>query len=143
MSLQKVGQKPLLDSIEKAIRIQGVTQPVMPSARELLITFFGVVAITPFFLTTVFVLPIMGQIVGFVAAATTVMYMVARRSWLVAVTMIGGFGTFSILTLLVIQAVKTRVDIPLFIFLAMGVPILLIYSVILGAQIWALKGGGD
>lgn len=125
-----------LQSMEKGLRRgmrSGIRVPV--SSKELILTLVVSAIMTPFFFVTFFVLPIMGQITVGVAMAITAIYLWVRRSWLVFVTSFAGAAVVSLITFVVIQAIKYRLDIPLFIFLVMGVPLSVIYCLGLGIGI--------
>lgn len=114
---------------------------VRPSTRELLITIGVAFVVTPFFFVTFFVLPMMGQItVGF-AAIITALYLFVRRSVLVTAAVLIGISIFSLAAFSSIQAIKYRLDIPLFICLTMGVPVTVGYCIFVSSRIWVLKGG--
>ena len=120
-----------------------VGRPARPSIRELVLTVITAAIATPFFFVTFFVLPMMGQItVGF-AAIITLAYLYYRRSLLVCLASLGGFGVVSCATFSTIQAIKYHLEIPLFIFLVLGVPVTFGYCVLVGSRIWLLRGGEE
>lgn len=130
-----------IDEYERYHAKRRVLPSVTPSFKELSLTFIIAMLLTPFFFVTFFVLPMMGQITVGVAAIITAIYLVARRSILVTLASLGGVVFFSAVTFATIQAIKYRVDIPIFIFLVMGVPITTIYCIFVGTRIWVLRGG--
>jgi hypothetical protein len=83
----------------------------------------------------------MGQVVVSFALLITGIYLWARRSLAVTIAAITGSAGFALLTYLTIQAVKTRLEIPLFIFLVLGIPVTAMYSIFLAMRIWTLRGG--
>jgi hypothetical protein len=42
-----------------------------------------------------------------------------------------------------IQSVKTRLDVPLFILIALGIPVTAMYCIFIAGRIWVLRGGVD
>lgn len=110
--------------------------PQKATLKELGVAFAISAFMTPFFWITFFVLPLMGQItIGF-AAIVTVTYFIVRRSWAIPLVALLGTSLVSIATSMTIQAVKHRVDVPIFIFLVLGVPFTAFYCMFLGSRIW-------
>jgi hypothetical protein len=116
---------------------------VRPSLKELGFTVLTALIVTPFFFVTFFVLPMMGQITVGLAAIITAFYLFYRRSLLVFIATVGGVSIFSTLTFSTIQAIKYRLEIPLFVFLVLGIPMTFAYCVFIGYRIWVLRGGAD
>ncbi len=137
----KTDQKPSLDNLEKHYRkrVQSRVQPA--TTTELIWTLAIAAAVTPFFLTVFLVLPMMGQIIVGLASLSTFFYLKARRSVSVAIAAILGSGAFACLIYFTIQALKARLDVPLFIFLVLGIPVTAFYCVFLSMRIWVLRGG--
>jgi hypothetical protein len=137
-----VEEKPIkIDDFERYHARAKRLPSVRPNAKELALTLLISFVLTPFFFITFFTLPMMGQItVGF-AAVITALYLFYRRSILVALFAFVGTSIFSILTFSTIQSIKLRVDIPIFIFLVMGVPVIMIYCIVVASRIWVLRGG--
>jgi len=134
-------QRVSVDDLERHYRKSISFDTPRATIKELLLTIFLAAFLTPFFFTTFFVLPIMGQVVVFFALFMTSVYLWARRSIAVTLAAITGSASFALLTYLTIQAVKAKLDIPLFIFLVMGIPVTAIYSLYLAMRIWSLRGG--
>jgi hypothetical protein len=117
--------------------------PPPPSFKELALTVLTAVFMTPFFYVTFFVIPLMGQVtVGF-AALITGMYLYYRRSLLVLLATVGTVTLFSVVVFATIQSVKYRLEIPLFICIALGIPFSFAYCVLVGSRIWVVRGGAD
>lgn len=115
-------------------------QPVA-SARECLGTFVTACFFTPFFFVTFFVLPMMGQIIVGLALIITAIYFYYRRSILALASGFTGFCTFALATFSTIQAIKYHLEVPLFIFLVLGVPITAVYCIFVMSRIWIVRGG--
>jgi len=119
------------------------TCPATPSLKELALTVLTAAFITPFFYVTFFVIPLMGQVtVGF-AALITAMYLYYRRSLLVLLASVGTVTLLSTVAFATIQSIKYRLEIPLFICIALGIPFSFAYCVLVGSRIWVVRGGGD
>ena len=132
-----------LRDLERRHASTAVRRPARPTIKELLLTIVTAAVTTPFFFVTFFVLPMMGQITVGLAAFITVAYLYYRRSLLVCLASLGGFGLVSLVTFSTIQAIKYRLEIPLFIFLVLGIPVSFAYCVLVGSRIWLLRGGDD
>jgi hypothetical protein len=117
--------------------------PTTPSLKELALTLLTTLVMTPFLYVTFFVIPLMGQItVGF-AGLLTLIYLYYRRSVLVLIITVTGLTLFSSVTFATIQTIKYRLEIPLFVFLALGIPMSFAYCVLVGSRIWVVRGGGE
>lgn len=105
----------------------------------ILITLIGL----PFFLTTFFVIPMMGQVtVGLVALVTT-LYLYFRRSVVILGIIAISVAIPSVTFLAVIPTVKNQMDLTLFILTALGIPVCAMYCMFIGTRIWDLLGGGE
>jgi hypothetical protein len=113
------------------------------SLRECMWTFLTACLFTPFFFVTFFVLPMMGQIIVGLALLITAVYFYYRRSILSLISGLTGCGAFALLTFNTIQAIKYHLEVPLFIFLVLGVPITAGYCIFVASRIWILRGGDD
>ena len=129
--------QPSLDAIERNFRRARVYKTTRATKKELIVTLCVASFVTPFFFVTFFTLPLMGQIVVGFAAMVTAFYLFFRRSILIFLAGLAGSGLFSILTFATIQSIKYRIEIPLFIFLALGIPVAIMYSIFLGMCIAA------
>ena len=137
-------EQPLsLDTLEKFYRKRVQSRAEPATAKELIWTLAVAVAVTPFFLTVFLVLPMMGQIIAGIVALSTFFYLRARRSISVALAAILGSGGFACFIYFTIQALKARLDVPLFIFLVLGIPVTAFYCVFLSMRIWVLRGGEE
>lgn len=114
-----------------------------PGIKELVVTLVVTLAMAPFSFVTFMVIPMMGQVtVGF-SFLLTVIYLISRRSALVALTVIGGSAVFWTVLFSSIQAIKNNLEIPLLIFTATGIPVSAMYCMYIGTRIWTVRGGVD
>ena len=134
---------PSLTEFERFHAQQLRKAPPAVTVLELLLTILVACVTTPFFFVTFFVLPMMGQITVSLVAVLTVAYLYYRRSILVLLAVTLGCGSVSLATFSTIQAIKYHLEIPLFIFLVLGVPVCIGYSILVVSQIWRLRGGAD
>jgi hypothetical protein len=132
---------PSLNEFERFHAHRTLKPPPSATVAELLITLLIACITTPFFFVTFFVLPMMGQITVSLVAVLTVAYLYYRRSLLVLLAVTLGCGAVSLATFSTIQAIKYHLEIPLFIFLVLGVPVCIGYSILVVSQIWRLRGG--
>jgi len=124
-----------------AARVRVVSPPV--SSREVLVTLAVSLLVSPFMFTAFFVIPMMGQItVGF-AAFVTALYIWFRRSLVIAFTVLTSGALLSSLAFMSIQSIKYRLDVTMFVLIALGIPVTVMYSVFVGTKIWELRGGAE
>lgn len=117
--------------------------PQRPSLKEVLITMLVAVLVVPFMYVTFMCIPMMGVVtVGFALFVTT-LYLVFRRSLLILMASLMSSATLSALFFVFIQSVKDRMDLTLFVLIALGIPITLIYTTFVGMRIWELRGGAE
>lgn len=115
----------------------------VPTLRELFVTLAVTLIMAPFAFVTFMVIPVMGQVtVGF-SVALTLLYIVYRRSLLVALATIGGSLVFWCALFGTIQVIKNNLEVPLFFFTATGIPVCAMYSIFIGTRIWTIRGGAD
>ncbi len=132
-----------LEDFEKFHVRQRVRKSPPVTLREIFITLSISLACAPFFFATFFLIPMMGQITVGLAALLTSLYLWFRRSVIVAAVAITGSAIFSGLMFGFIQSVKTRLDVPLFILIALGIPVTAMYCIFIAGRIWVLRGGVD
>lgn len=111
--------------------------------RELGYTFITSILVSPFLLGTFFLIPMMGQISVGLAGLLTAIYLWYRRSLLVACVALSGSGIFSAFIFATIQGIKHNLEVPLFIIIALGIPVTTIYTIFIAARIWVIRGGID
>jgi hypothetical protein len=117
--------------------------PPRLTLKEVIVTMAISLAIAPFMYATFFLIPMMGQVtVGF-AGFITALYLFFRRSIVVALAVIVSAGFLSSIFFMTIQSVKYRLEVPLFILIALGIPMTLIYTTFVGMKIWEIRGGDE
>ncbi len=117
----------------------------VPAVTGLEIAWTAAIALfcAPFFFATFFLIPMMGQITVGLAAFVTALYLWYRRSLLIAAVALGGGGFFAALTFAFIQSIKNNLEVPLFILIALGIPVTAIYTMFVAARIWIIRGGAE
>jgi hypothetical protein len=135
--------KASLRDFEKFHSRRQSPSPTVPSFKELAFTLLTALVMTPFFFVTFFVIPLMGQVTVGLAALITLAYLYYRRSLLVLIATVSGTAVFSLATFSTIKSIKYRLEIPLFIFLALGIPMSFAYCVFVGYRIWVVRGGAE
>lgn len=130
-----------VDDFEKFHAKQIVRIPERPTLRELVYTLLIALFMAPFTAVTFMVIPIMGQVTVFVSLSLTLLYLYFRRSFLVATAAGLASLIFWIAIFVSIQAIKNRLEVPLFFFTATGIPVSAMYSMFIGARIWIIRGG--
>ena len=100
-------------------------------------------AVAPFFFATFFIIPMMGQITVGLAAIVTTLYLFFRRSLVVALTVLVSAMLLSSVAFMSIQSIKYRLDVTLFVLIALGIPVTILYCLFVGMKIWELRGGGE
>ena len=130
-----------IDDFEKFHERQIVRAIPPVTAKEIGWTVAVSLLYSPFFFATFFLIPMMGQIsVGF-AGFLTAVYLWYRRSFVIALLAVTGGGIFSGLTFAFIQSIKNNLEVPLFILIALGIPVTAIYCLFIGTRIWIVRGG--
>ncbi len=132
-----------LDEFEKFHQRQIVRTVPRVTLREVGYTLLVGLICSPFFFATFFLIPMMGQITVGLAAFLTALYLWFRRSILIALIALSSAGIFSGLMFGFIQSIKTRLEVPLFILIALGIPVTAMYSIFIAGRIWILRGGVD
>jgi len=113
------------------------------SFKEVLVTLAISVVIAPFLYATFFLIPMMGQVtVGF-AGLITALYLFFRRSIVIAMTVVGSAAMLSTIFFMTIQSMKYRLDVTLFVLIALGIPVTLIFTTFVAMKIWEIRGGAE
>jgi hypothetical protein len=132
-----------LEDFEKFHFQQRVHNVPPVTMREVFWTIAVSLVCSPFFFATFFLIPMMGQItVGF-AVLLTALYLWYRRSWVIAGIAVGGGSLFAGFMFAFIQSIKNNLEIPLFILIALGIPVTIMYCLFVGSRIWVVRGGAD
>jgi hypothetical protein len=94
-------------------------------------------AILPFWFMMFFNLPVIGQItVGFSLIMTT-WFFIVRRSYALFGVVFASALLAAIILANSIQAIKYNIDLPMFLLMALGIPVSAIYCLFIGSRIWA------
>lgn len=132
-----------LDDFERFHERNSVRTPPPVTLRELAYTLVIALFLSPFFFATFFLIPMMGQISVGLAGFLTVLYLYYRRSILVAAVTLGAAAIFSGVTFATIQSIKNNLEVPLFILIALGIPVTALYCIFIAGRIWDIRGGAD
>lgn len=122
-------------------RVRLAIPPV--SFREVATTLVIACVVCPFMFTAFFVIPIMGQFTVGLAAFITALYLLFRKSFVIALTVALSCVALSSIAFMSIQSIKYRLDVTMFVLIALGIPVTFIYSVFVGMKIWELRGGAE
>ena len=117
--------------------------PPRVSLKELLVTVLVALLVAPFMYVIFMCIPMIGVVtVGF-SLFITALYLYFRRSVLVLLTIIMTSVTLSAVFFGSVQSMKYRMDVTLFVLIALGIPVTLIYTTFVGMRIWELRGGAE
>jgi hypothetical protein len=143
MSQAQVVDRIRIEDFEK-FHAPSLRKPPPPvTVKEVVITMLVATLMAPFLFTTFFVIPMIGQIsVGF-AAFVTALYLWARKSIIIALTILASAGLFSSLMFMSIQSIKYRIDVTMFVLIALGIPMTTLLTVIVAMRVWDLRGGAE
>ena len=111
------------------------------SLQEALCTLLIALFMAPFTVVTFAVIPVMGQVTVLLSVSLTLLYLYFRRSVMVAVAAIASTAFFWTLLFVTIQAIKNNLEVPLFFFTALGIPVSAMYSIFIASRIWIVRGG--
>jgi len=124
-----------------APRFRKAPPPV--TLKEIALTFLVCMVMAPFVFTTFFVIPMIGQIsVGF-AGFVTALYLWSRKSIVIALTILASGGLFASIMFMSIQSIKYRIDVTMFVLIALGIPMTTLLTVIVAMRVWDLRGGAE
>jgi hypothetical protein len=113
------------------------------SLKEVAVTSLTTLGILPFWFMMFFNLPVIGQItVGF-SLIMTAWFFVVRRSWALVGTAFCSTVIATIILASSIQAIKYNIDLPMFLLMALGIPVSAIYCLFIGSRIWAAVNPED
>jgi hypothetical protein len=143
MSQVQVVDRIRIEDFEKfhAPRLRKPPPPV--TVKEVVITMLIATAMAPFLFTTFFVIPMIGQISVGLAGVVTALYLWARKSIIIALTILASAGLFSSLMFMSIQSIKYRIDVTMFVLIALGIPMTTLLTVIVAMRVWELRGGAE
>lgn len=117
--------------------------PPPVSIKEIVVTVMVATIMAPFLFTTFFVIPMMGQITVGLAAFVTALYLWSRKSLVIALTVLASAAMFSSILFMSIQSIKYRIDVTMFVLIALGIPMTFMYTVFVGMKVWELRGGDE
>ena len=109
--------------------------------KELALTFATTFCLAPFSFVGFMVIPMIGVITVAFTALITTLYLISRRSWAVSLTAVGGTVVFWTILFNTIQGIKNHLEIVLFFFTAMAIPVSIIFCILVSARTWMLRGG--
>lgn len=143
MSQAQVVDRIRIEDFEKfhAPRLRKAPPPV--SLKEVVLTVLVSMVVAPFIFTTFFVIPMIGQISVGLAAFVTALYLWSRKSIVIALTILASGGLFSSLMFMSIQSIKYRIDVTMFILIALGIPITTLLTIFVAMRVWDLRGGAQ
>ena len=143
MTQARVMNQIRIEDFERYHARQMRKAPPPISLKEVVITWAVCVVMAPFLYATFFLIPMMGQVtVGF-CGFITALYLFFRRSVVIALTVLATGGVLASIFFMTIQSVKYRLEVPLFILIALGIPMTLIFTTFIGMRIWDLRGGAE
>jgi hypothetical protein len=121
---------------------QAIVHTLPPiTLKELLCTFAVTFCLAPFSFVGFMVIPMIGVITVAFTAFISTMYLVSRRSWAVSLTAVGGTVVFWTILFNTIQGIKNQLEVALFFFTAMAIPVSVIFCILVSARTWMLRGG--
>lgn len=143
MSQARVVDRIRIEDFEKfhAPRFRKAPPPV--TFKEVVVTILVCTVMAPFLFTTFFVIPMIGQISVGLAGAMTAMYLWSRKSIVIALTILASGGVLSSIAFMSIQSIKHRIDVTMFILIALGIPMTTLLTVFVSMKVWELRGGGE
>jgi hypothetical protein len=84
-----------------------------------------------------------GQVSVGLAAFVTALYLWARKSIIIALTILGSAGLFSSIMFMSIQSIKYRIDVTMFVLIALGIPMTTLLTLLVAMRVWDLRGGAE
>jgi hypothetical protein len=127
-----------LKQFEKFHRQFFISKPLPPSNKEVLITFLVSIIAAPFLFASLFMIPIIGQVLSLTAFCLTTIYFWVRKSVKITAVIILAYLLFIIPALVTVQfvAVKNRFDVTLFLLIASCIPVSIFYILLVAGRIW-------
>jgi hypothetical protein len=143
MSQANVVDRIRIEDFER-FHAPSLRKPAPPvSLKEIVVTAIVCTVMAPFLFTTFFVIPMMGQVTVGLAAFVSALYLWFRKSIVIALTVLGCGGLLSSIAFMSIQSIKYRIDVTMFILIALGIPVTFIFTVFVGMKVWELRGGAE
>jgi hypothetical protein len=125
-----------LSDLERRHRAGLVRPPTPPTWREVCISTVAAALVTPWVFATFGVIPIIGQALFAAVVVLLGVYLYSRRSLSLTAGMVGAPLTLVILFMASAQMLKYRLEVPLFLLVATGIPVTVMAIVALVAMIW-------
>lgn len=143
MSQAAVVDRIRIEDFEKfhARKLRKPPPPV--TVKEVVITMLVATVMAPFLFTTFFVIPMIGQVSVGLAAFVTALYLWFRKSIIIALTILVSGGFFASLMFMSIQSIKYRIDVTMFVLIALGIPMTTLLTVIVAMRVWEIRGGAE
>ncbi|MBX7137373.1 MAG: hypothetical protein K1X83_05265 [Oligoflexia bacterium] len=94
---------------------------------------------TPFLIMTAIFIPVLGQLLALLCSIATIYFLRARRSWLVALAIVGGAAAFALILWGGMPVIRPRVDLFLFVLMVLGIPYCLFFSAVMGAAAYFIS----
>lgn len=143
MSQAQVVDRIRIEDFEKfhARKLRKPPPPV--TVKEVVITMLVATVMAPFLFTTFFVIPMIGQVSVGLAAFVTALYLWFRKSIIIALTILASGGFFASLMFMSIQSIKYRIDVTMFVLIALGIPMTTLLTVIVAMRVWEIRGGAE
>ena len=129
---------------QAALYAASLRKPPPPvTVKEVVITMLVATVMAPFLFTTFFVIPMIGQVSVGLAAFVTALYLWFRKSIIIALTILVSGGFFASLMFMSIQSIKYRIDVTMFVLIALGIPMTTLLTVIVAMRVWEIRGGAE
>ena len=141
MSQAQVVDRIRIEDFEKfhAANLRKPPPPV--TVKEVVITMLVATVMAPFLFTTFFVIPMIGQISVGLLGFVTALYLWSRKSFIIALTILASGGLFCSLMFMSIQTIKYRIDVTMFVLIALGIPMTTLLTFLVAMRVWELRGG--
>jgi len=125
-----------LDALERSHRINLKISPHPVTLKEGIISFLVVFLCAPFLTATFLMIPMIGQMLIFFAAALSATYLYIRRSLLLTLIVSAAYLSFLTPLLIFIQVLKHRLDVTLFFLIASGIPVSIFFIGLVAGKLW-------
>jgi hypothetical protein len=132
-----------IDEFEKYHAKRVLVASPRVTAKEIVLSLLIAFVFSPFLFITATVIPLMGQVTMALVVILTVLYLYYRKSIIATAACLGGAAVFTQLTFGTIQAIKYHIEVPMFFFTALGIPVCFLYCIFIVSRIWILRGGAE
>lgn len=117
--------------------------PPRASLKEILLTTLTAIVVVPFMYVIFMCIPMMGVVTVGLAFLVTALYLYYRRSIVILLASLLSSSALAAIFFVSVQSVKYRMDVTLFVLIALGIPVTLIYTTFVGMRIWEIRGGAE